>query len=200
MDIVIPKQLENALESLFEENLLSSWTIQGFTNQTTVTLRFKMEDTVTEDTVKYRRVSKSQMDRDRDRAKAWHEQDRSAELDTLPQTQASGDLDAESDSIPIPTQPSKPKLKPKPQPSPRVTRSKTHLSAKAKAFTPSPLPQVDGASDAVKTSPPHHHNVNSTPVIDQAALRRITAHMDAIERSQEETLCFLTTRLHNDDG
>ena len=63
MDIIMPKQFELSLENLFHEQTLTGWTIHGSQNQTTVVLRFKMEDLAFDHDrppVKYKRASPSQ--------------------------------------------------------------------------------------------------------------------------------------------
>mgnify|MGYP001551440094 CR=1 FL=1 len=67
-DIIMPKHLENTLESLFCENILTSWTIHSNGKFTTVSMRFAMEDSTPAPTAnantKYKRVSEAQRQKD----------------------------------------------------------------------------------------------------------------------------------------
>ena len=178
MDISIPKQLQMSLEYLTTENVLSSWTIQGNCNMTTVILRFKMEaaEHNQSEAVKYKRVNKSQMDRNSDRAQKWHNRQTSETIDPQGNTNPDDTImdtdadttDAPTDLITMPDLATPILSKP---PSPRVTRSRTQLSVKAKSFTPihpTPIPQVDGTTDHA-----HGNNVgvSQEDTIDTAGMK-----------------------------
>ena len=161
MDKRLPKHLVLTLDSLIDDSILTSWTIQGNTNITSVTIRFKMavdyndvesrQDTF----AKYKRVPPSQIERDRVRSQQWNNSSQTNELKSL-------DLLVENNSIvpfdgTIPKQttsvpPSKSNTlsntKAKQQAGSSVTtRSRSGLNSAAEPFIPSPSPQVDGTTD-----------------------------------------------------
>ncbi len=71
----LPKQLEITLRNFIAENTLNSWTVQGNSNVTSITLRFHMDttDTALDNThSKFRCVPPSTLNRDRQRASQNH--------------------------------------------------------------------------------------------------------------------------------
>ena len=45
----LPKALQSSLEGLIQDNILSSWTIQGNLRMTSITIRFTMESGTVEE-------------------------------------------------------------------------------------------------------------------------------------------------------
>ena len=155
----LPKQLEITMDYLLSSNVLSSWTIQGNEKQTSVIIRFHMDNTTTTsdlNSVKYRRVPPSQMNRDITRMEQRrqvdhhepslqappqgnleaHGSDTSKTMDTVEKVKHQGDQGA---------------IQPV---SPPVTRSRSNRIS----IKPSPIPQVDGAG--------HCENIGDTDSID----------------------------------
>jgi hypothetical protein len=63
----LPKLLEMFMEQTLNEHQVSSWNIRGGNIYTEITIRIGMS-TVTKDTVKYRKVPPSRINRDKQRA------------------------------------------------------------------------------------------------------------------------------------
>ena len=69
----IPKQLKYILVNLIDDFSITSWTVQGFSEITSVTIRFKMESATMDQNQEYstyRRIPPSQIKRDNARLKA----------------------------------------------------------------------------------------------------------------------------------
>ncbi len=66
----LPYTLETMLDKLLEENVLTSWNIQGKEFYTQVSLRFSMHDSTHMDNtfMKYKRATPSQIKRDKIRS------------------------------------------------------------------------------------------------------------------------------------
>ena len=142
----LPKQLQIAMEYLLSANVLNSWTVQGNDKQTSIIIRFQMDnDTVTDlNSVKYRRVPPSQINRDRIRMECRKQndyQDPCSEAPPQGNETHGPDTSKTMDTTVV-------KVKHQGgqgvnhQSSPPVTRSRSRISAVAE---PSPIPQVDGA-------------------------------------------------------
>ena len=89
MDKRLPKHLVLTLDSLIDDSMLTSWTIQANSNITSVTIRFKMvidhndvgskQDTF----AKYKRVPPSQIERDRVRSQQWNNSPQTNDLKSI---------------------------------------------------------------------------------------------------------------------
>ena len=166
MEILMPKQLQISLDSLFNENDMQGWSIHGTFNTTTVVLRFKMADNdpnQAKTSIKYKRASSSQISRDCQRAKDRNTVLRSDIGDSLDSGTKSNILtDHQKDTASNEKQYEN-KLDhvqpPQTSPcvSPRITRSKVKSKAPLKAddkplranikAKPSPVPQLDGSAE-----------------------------------------------------
>jgi hypothetical protein len=166
MDTKLPKHLEITLDTLLNEGSLSSWTIQGNANLTTVIIRFKV-DTVEEEKdmpmVKYKRVPPSQLKRDSARAGQWKDSLSMVPPGDTISSQSVPRQDQSNAAVQV-TQ----KQDTQASPAPVTTRSHTKLNTKAKPFQPSPLPQVDGPTDTAK--PVCSNTSVASPTIDSARL------------------------------
>ena len=152
MDKGLPKQLEIILDGLIHECLLSSWSLHGNTNMTTLTIRFRSDtEAITQDetSVKYKRIAPSQLKRDSNRAKMW--KDCGDGMVVLPKdTDKKPPLDITKSKVKS-TKSSAPAVSSPPQHSSTCapnTRSRSRLNSMAKPFQPSPIPQADGATDS----------------------------------------------------
>ena len=70
----LPKVLETMLEAMIEQHTVSSWNIAGGNKFTNITIRFHtgvMTEVNNSEVVKYKRISKHQMDRDKLRSDRW---------------------------------------------------------------------------------------------------------------------------------
>ena len=184
MDTSLPKSLRIPLENLMCENVLSGWTIHGSEKVTTVILRFKMEDTVPDQSVKYRRISPSQIARDSARSKGWIEKNNQTNLnESLTENEIitqSCDESKHSDTIDpgvFVMDNTIPDTKPV---SPRITRSKSlHIETKSCSpkSTPSPVQQTDGLvnnfNPAVISKEPEQYNstISNPQDIDTVAVK-----------------------------
>ena len=154
MDTKLPKQLAITLNGLIDTSLLSSWTMHGNENITTLTIRFKPDCTaaIAEDTLpsaKYKRVSTSQTARDIIRATEWKNENAKDNVnnikdihistnntsDTNPKASANVSATILTSSANAPSQ---------------STRSRTRSvrsHAVPTSIQLSPLPQIDGATN-----------------------------------------------------
>ena len=194
MDIVIPKHLETVLESLFSEQELSSWTVNGREKQTTVILRFNMAAPIPSESVKYKKMSQAQVHRDLTRAEQYRNRAQEGSDSKQDQAERCSNTSLDNHILDNTAILKEPKPKPRsntrpvaPNLSPRVTRSKAqhNLNAQAKVFTPSPVPQVDGPTDAERGQQQAKQQGDK---LDQALAKEMRACLNRTEASQDKTL------------
>lgn len=159
MDKTLPKHLVLTLESLLHDSMLTSWTVQGNSHVTSVTIRFKMaadHDSVQprqDSCTKYKRVPPSQVERDRVRSQQWNTSTQTNDLKSIDKANNSivpidGTIPKQTTSVPPSNSNTQSHTKTKQQTGSSVTtRSRSRLNSAAEPFIPSPVPQVDGTTD-----------------------------------------------------
>ena len=149
MDRKLPKHLVLTLNGLLEDSRLTSWTVQGNCEMTSVTIRFKMADSMEEGSgdsiTKFKRVPPSQLARDKARTSQW--QDRSQLVDNISSRESDDGLTFDG-TITRDTKSSVP-TKPVNQPQHSISTPSVTTRSKARSAnpSPSPVPQTDGTCD-----------------------------------------------------